>query len=167
MFKSCFSRCFKRSIPENIKQRHNKIAPSVFFESEDLELPPTKEAYTPFKWIGGPVNARVLDVYDGDTVTLGFRMNDTLTAFQGRLMGIDTPEIRTRNEQEKAKGLEAKTILIRLVLDKDVIVWFAGNDKYGGRALIHMYTEDWVNVSDYMLKNAPCKAYDGGKKEEW
>lgn len=159
--------CFKMSVPENIKQRHAKIVPSPFLKEEDLELPPTREAYAPFKWIGGPVNARVLDVYDGDTVTLGFRMNGVLTSFSGRLMGIDTPELRSRNEQEKAKALEAKTVLIRLVLDKDVTVWFAGNDKYGGRALIHMYTDDWVNVSDYMLKNAPCRPYDGGKKEEW
>ena len=49
--------------------------------------------------------AEVLSVYDGDTCTclvdLGFK---TFVRVKIRLIGIDTPEIRTKDLEEKAKG---------------------------------------------------------------
>jgi len=54
-------------------------------------------------------NAKCLRVVDGDTldaqVDLGF---DTFKKIRIRLVGINTPESRTRDLEEKAKGLAAK-----------------------------------------------------------
>ncbi len=149
--------------PSRVLEQHQNIKVNDIFNTSS-NLPEDENAYETFTWTGSSVPARVLSVYDGDTVTLGFRMAKRLVKFKGRLMGIDTPEIRSKSAEEKVLALQAKKILEDLVLHKTVYVWFAGNDKYGGRALVHIYTKDWVNVSEYMLKNAPCNAYDGGTK---
>ena len=56
-------------------------------------------------------------VVDGDTMDvvldLGF---DTLTKQRVRLLGIDTPESRTRDETEKKFGLLSKKVLKTLVI---------------------------------------------------
>ena len=54
-------------------------------------------------------NAKVIRVVDGDTVDalvdLGF---STFKKVRIRMMGINAPESRTRDLEEKAKGLAAK-----------------------------------------------------------
>ncbi len=158
--------CCPTSVPQppsSVVALHPDIKLNSLFGISS-KLPEEESAYETFTWTGSSVPARVLSVYDGDTVTLGFRMADRLVKFKGRLMGIDTPELRSKNPEEKALALKAKKILEDLILHKNVYVWFAGNDKYGGRALVYLYTKDWINVSSYMLKNAPCNKYDGGTK---
>ena len=46
----------------------------------------------------------VKDVYDGDTITVAFPFGDKMFSWNCRLTGVDTPEIRTRNKQEKEFG---------------------------------------------------------------
>ena len=56
-------------------------------------------------------NAKVVRVVDGDTidllVDLGFSIHHKVRV---RLYGINTPESRTRDLEEKALGLKAKTM---------------------------------------------------------
>ena len=60
--------------------------------------------------------AYVKRVYDGDTITVmadvGF---NTYRKLKVRLSRVDTPEIRTRNKIEKAKGYEAKGAVVKMV----------------------------------------------------
>lgn len=161
----CFSRK-KQGIPPNVLNMHPGTKLDSPFFSSKASLPADAAAYTQFKWEGYTV-ARVLDVYDGDTVTLGFCLKGELVTFKGRLMGIDTPELRSKDPHEKALALNAKNVLVNLILGKQVHVLFAGNDKFGGRALVHLYTEKWQSVSQHMLTMAPCQAYDGGTKKPW
>jgi endonuclease YncB( thermonuclease family) len=101
--------------------------------------------------------ARVVDVHDGDTIKVimdvpGFG----LRRLSLRLLGIDTPEVRSASEEEKRRGLLARDFLfeklvlsndlslvdfgvgsaakIRAFLQKNVVMaWIVchGNDKYG------------------------------------
>lgn len=48
------------------------------------------------------------EVYDGDTITVSFLFGGNLMTWRIRILGIDTPEIRTRDKEEKVKGLAAK-----------------------------------------------------------
>ena len=61
-------------------------------------------------------NARVTKVVDGDTidamVDLGF---GTWKKVRIRMHGINAPESRTRNLEEKKKGLAAKARLIEML----------------------------------------------------
>ena len=48
--------------------------------------------------------AKVVSVYDGDTVKIVFPLQEKLYKWNCRLAGVDTPELRTRNKLEKAHG---------------------------------------------------------------
>ena len=68
--------------------------------------------------------AKLLKVIDGDTVDvdidLGFGV--WLRNERVRIMGIDTPESRTRNKLEKLFGLAAKKRLKELLNTKDLVL---------------------------------------------
>ena len=117
-------------------------------------------------------------VVDGDTVDvdidLGF--NIVLTDERVRIMGIDTPESRTRDKTEKVFGLAAKyrlkellgkTTILKTQIDKD------GDDKKGkfGRILGDFYAkggslEEPRLVTEIMIEEGYCVPYFGGSKEE-
>ena len=77
-------------------------------------------------------NCTLVRVIDGDTIDvdidLGF--NIILAKRRIRLMGIDTPESRTRNLEEKTLGLKAKDRLKELCGEKLQLL-SQGTDKYG------------------------------------
>ena len=62
-------------------------------------------------------NIELLRVVDGDTIDakidLGF---DVFVKKRVRFLGVDTPESRTRDLEEKARGLAAKDRVIQLLL---------------------------------------------------
>ena len=86
---------------------------------------------------------KITSVYDGDTVTgdidLGFEvwMHDQ----KFRLYGINTPELRTKDSDEKERGYAARDRLRELVLDKTVRIRSHGKGKYG-RWLVEIWIDD-------------------------
>lgn len=111
-------------------------------------------------------------VIDGDTVDvdidLGFgiwQMNERV-----RIMGIDTPESRTRNKIEKKFGLAAKARLKSLLGPKPVLqttISKKGEDMKGkfGRVLGDFLIEG-KQVSQIMCKEGHAVAYFGGSKAD-
>lgn len=63
------------------------------------------------------------EVYDGDTFTmlvdLGFY---TYTTIRVRLQSIDTPEIKTKDQLEKAAGIRARDRTKELILNKPCVI---------------------------------------------
>jgi len=112
--------------------------------------------------------ATIIDIYDADTMTLeidlGFNIKITEKV---RLYGIDTPELRTKNKQEKKLGYEARDYLRNLLLDKDVTIQTI-KDKKGkfGRYLVVVYYED-DNINNHLIDLGYAKEYFGGTKEKW
>ena len=114
-------------------------------------------------------------VVDGDTIDvtidLGF---DLFKKERVRVAGIDTPEKRTRNLEEKALGLDA-TAWIKDHLegaidgDDDLIIRTeldGGVGKYG-RLLGWLYIGDaTVSLNEKMIDEGYAWAYDGGKKNK-
>ena len=105
----------------------------------------------------------VLRIVDGDTVDvridLGF---DVWHKCRVRLLGINAPESRTRNLEEKARGLAAKQWLIDRLEFHDVEMQSYGKGKYG-RILGELYV-DGVNINKEMVKVGHATEYDGGKR---
>ena len=111
-------------------------------------------------------------VVDGDTVDvdidLGFgiwQMNERV-----RIMGIDTPESRTRDKIEKKFGLAAKAKLKSLLGPKPVLqttISKKGEDMKGkfGRVLGD-FIIDGKQVSQIMCKEGHAVAYFGGSKAD-
>ncbi len=109
-------------------------------------------------------NATLDRIVDGDTLDcildLGFDVK--LHKQRVRLAGIDTPESRTRNLEEKALGLKAKERLKELCVGSFKIKSL-GKGKYG-RILGIPYTEDGKDVCATLIKEKHAVAYWGGTK---
>ena len=112
-------------------------------------------------------------VVDGDTIDvtidLGF---DLYKKERVRVAGVDTPEKRTRNLEEKALGLDAtawlKTKLEETIKgDEELIIRTelkGGVGKYG-RLLGWLYVGDSdISLNEQMITEGYAHAYDGGTK---
>lgn len=118
--------------------------------------------------------AKLVKVVDGDTIDamidVGF---DIWIKKRIRYKGIDTWESRTRDLDEKKKGLAAKARnkeLLESVSKKSgyFIIKSYGTGKYG-RVLADVYIHDsdnnhiWVNKQ--LIKEGHAYKYEGGKKK--
>ena len=105
----------------------------------------------------------VLRVVDGDTVDvridLGF---DVWHKCRVRLVGINAPESRPRDKEEKKRGLAAQEWLIDRIADESVELHSQGKGKYG-RVLGELYIDE-TNINQEMIEVGHAVAYDGGKR---
>ena len=110
-------------------------------------------------------NAKVERVVDGDTVDalvdLGF---DVWRKVRIRFYGMDAWESRTRNKEEKVKGLAAKNRVVELLeqAGNKFILKSYGVGKYG-RCLGELFIEE-VNINQQLIKEGHAKEYYGGKR---
>jgi micrococcal nuclease len=115
---------------------------------------------------------KIVKVVDGDTVDvdidLGFGvwLNDERV----RIMGIDTPESRTRDKVEKKFGLAAKKRLKELLGPTAILktqVSKSGEDLKGkfGRILGDFVVGDRT-VTEILIEEGHAVAYFGGSKED-
>lgn len=115
---------------------------------------------------------KILRVVDGDTVDvdidLGFGV--WIHKERVRIMGIDTPESRTRDRVEKLFGLAAKARLGELLGETAILktqIDKSGEDARGkfGRVLGDFVVGDRM-VTEIMLEEGHAVDYYGGSKEE-
>lgn len=114
-------------------------------------------------------------VYDGDTVSnlvidMGFKMK-YINSF--RIIGIDTPELRTKSKIEKAKGYQARNMLRLIIGNNDLAIQSIsakGTGKYG-RVLGHLFVKNgdiWQNAGNELIKCGLAVEYWGGTKvKDW
>ena len=114
-------------------------------------------------------SCKVERVVDGDTcdvvLDLGF---DILYRSRVRLYGIDTPESRTRNKDEKARGKMAGAFLKEAIEDGEkVVIQTKLKDSKGkyGRVLGDVVVDD-VNINQLMVKCHLAVAYHGQSKDD-
>ncbi len=123
-------------------------------------------------------NFRVIEinrVLDGDTIDvtidLGF---DLYKKERVRVAGVDTPEKRTRDLEEKALGIDATNWLKEklegaVAGDDDLVIrteLVGGVGKYG-RLLGWLYIGDGdVSLNEAMIEEGYAWAYDGGTKKK-
>tara|TARA_B100000029_G_scaffold470945_1_gene510228 strand:- start:20357 stop:20704 length:348 start_codon:yes stop_codon:yes gene_type:complete len=107
----------------------------------------------------------VLKVVDGDTVDvridLGF---DEWHKCRVRLMGINAPESRTRDKEEKKRGLAAKEWLSKEIYDAvdPIELKSHGKGKFG-RILGELFINN-ININELMVNSGHAVKYDGGKR---
>lgn len=129
---------------------------------------------------------RVVNIYDGDTCTIVFKVGDHYYKHNVRLYGIDTCEMKSKNDEQKQKAIQAKQRLFELItktkLDSNhtkkqlleilnnqayiVRAKINGLDKYG-RLLCELYDIDQYNksYSAILLEENLAYIYDGGTKK--
>ena len=114
-------------------------------------------------------NCKVEKIVDGDTIDvvldLGF---DILYKSRVRLYGIDTPESRTRNLDEKARGKMAAAFLRKAIEEGEkVCIQTKLKDSRGkfGRVLGDVVV-DGVNINQSMVDNHHAVKYFGQSKDD-
>jgi micrococcal nuclease len=111
----------------------------------------------------------VLRILDGDTldvdVDLGFSV--ALKKQRIRMYNIDTPESRTRDKEEKVRGLLSKEFLKTFCpVGSDIRLISHGKGKYG-RILGEIFTVNgMVSINQHMCDEGYAVQYSGGSKEE-
>lgn len=105
--------------------------------------------------------ALITKVYDGDTLTADIDLGFKLWAkkIKLRLIGIDTPEIRTKDPEEKALAIKARDRVRELCLGKEVIITTRRKGKYG-RWLASVYIEEGdLDITRFLIAEGLAKEY--------
>ena len=113
--------------------------------------------------------AQLIKVVDGDTVVVDFDLGFGvwLRDQSVRLSGIDAPESRTANKEEKIRGLLSKKKLSELLYDSDYVLVSTEIDpseKYG-RILGYLETDKGIKVNQWMIDNFYAVSYAGENKD--
>lgn len=128
--------------------------------------------------------ARVVSVYDGDTMTCVLPLHDTFYKFNIRMYGIDTSEMKSKLGDNKERALAAKRRVLTLLgypaakglTKKEVQAFFEDNvvlvhlrchefDKYGRLlARVFLSPEATVTFSDILIQEGLAYAYFGDTK---
>ena len=132
-------------------------------------LPPSRKSCYNFRVV------EINRVVDGDTIDvtidLGF---DLYKKERVRVAGVDTPEKRTKDDEEKALGYDATHWLEdklngAISGDDDLVIrteLVGGVGKYG-RLLGWLYIGDAeVSLNEMMITEGYAWAYDGGTKQK-
>ena len=133
----------------------------------------------------------LIKVVDGDTIDcyidLGFNLK---TKKRIRYMGIDTWESRTKDLEEKAKGLLAKArnkalleqgvfklksfgtgkfgrVLGEIFVDPEVVGEHINECILSADSTIDLDHDGWVSVNDILIEEGHAYPYYGGKKKEF
>lgn len=130
--------------------------------------------------------ARVVNVIDGDTLSLVIPLFDKYFKFNVRINGIDTCEVHSNDTEIKDKGLKAKYRVIEMLSKKDIkdvlcisrkqiieifnsnicLVWIEclDFDKYG-RLLGNVFFDNKTkSIADILVSEKLAYRYDGGTK---
>ena len=142
--------------------------------------------HTPeFTLNGLNTTGRLVDIIDGDSVSIILPIFNNFYKYHIRLSGIDTCEMRSKNEKCRNLAIKARDTLLELVtrsktrsetrsetrheirdiLDRNVVIVFVkclDFDKYG-RLLANVFFDN-ENLSEYLLKHKLAYTYTGHTK---
>ena len=130
------------------------------FSSSQIRLQDT------IKFIPQIKKCTVVSVYDGDTITIASRLpfrNSPIYRWSLRIYGIDCPEMKSCNKQEKEIAIIAKQTLEHKILHKQVILENIKYDKYG-RLLANVFLNK-EDISQMMIDKKLAIPYFGKKKD--
>lgn len=117
--------------------------------------------------------AKVLKVYDGDSLTIGAYYDSGFHRFNVRIFGIDCDELRGGNSITRENALRAKKYVEKLVLNKIVKIEVLNNkildgkklrEKFG-RLLAKITTPEGNDLGDELFIAGLARRYYGGRKE--
>jgi len=131
-----------------------------------------------FSFDGMSFPAKVVDLYDGDTVRVCFRLKGEIIQWRARMAGYDSPEMKPSKASptrvaERAAALAARDALAAKVGGRLVTIECGPFDKYG-RLLVTILLpgpggapnlSKGENVNEWMVAQGHGVPYDGGTKK--
>jgi len=132
-------------------------------------VPPSRKSCYNFRVV------KINRVVDGDTIDVTLDLGFSLTKKERvRIAGVDTPEKRTRDKEEKTLGIDATNWMKQKLTDtikgdEELIIRTelkGGVGKYG-RLLGWLYVGDSdISLNEQMITEGYAWAYDGGTKQK-
>jgi endonuclease YncB( thermonuclease family) len=137
----------------------------------DPELRNSSESADDYSFHGKQFLAKIMSVYDGDTVRVKFRAHDSkrLVQYRARLYDINAPEMKPkksmlhREDEIKAATL-ARDALRKRILHREVRIECKDFDDFG-RILLTVYLKD-ENINEWMLLNGYAKRWKKKKEDK-
>ena len=111
---------------------------------------------------------KIISVYDGDTFRADIRGLPEIIGknIAIRILGIDTPEIKGKCEEEKIIAIKARDFARKALFNaKTITLKNLKRDKYF-RLLADVYFDD-IDLADALLVNNLAVKYSGKKKSSW
>lgn len=158
----------KLNSPKRLEKKQRKLLGK--FDPSDIPILPSK---------GEIVPCSIVEVYDGDTITVIYPYQKSPIKIKLRLLRIDAPEIKGKNVTvlEHETAIKVRDMLRRWVAATDpekIYLKIKKFDKYGGRflgdILIKMPGRDeplYSVLSDLLLEADVVAPYLGDKKVKW
>ncbi len=118
--------------------------------------------------IVGPVTARVLNVYDGDTIEVlakvwpGHQINVRV-----RIRGIDAPEMRAKCALERLAAIDARNRLRDYIAENPVQLSNISGGKYFGRVLADVIAHSGRDMETLLLASGLVRPYRGKHRRSW
>ena len=115
---------------------------------------------------------KVTRVVDGDTIDVNIDLGFAIWhKVRVRMLGIDTPEKRTRNKAEKILGLASTARLKALLKGNKIEIECSKEKGKFGRVLGIVWATDKegnrINCNSQLCVEGHARPYFGGKKEPW
>ena len=115
---------------------------------------------------------KLLRVVDGDTIDVNIDLGFSVWhKARVRMLGIDTPESRTRNLAEKALGKASSARLKEMLTRKKIRIECSKEKGKFGRVLGIVFATDRdgteINCNDQLCVEGHARPYFGGKKIPW
>ena len=113
----------------------------------------------------GPVRAEVLEVRDGDTLTVRARIwLGQVVATKVRLAGVDTPELRGRCDRERRLARAARRFVEGKVGDRTVVLRDIRFGKYAGRVVARVQTINGEDLGRALIAAGLGRRYNGRRR---
>ena len=143
---------------------------------EDSPVPPAPQVPPPFDFSSYTYDntspfqptfttGKCVKVYDGDTLHIVGEIAGKPYRFTCRMYGYDSPELRTKNVEEKKAGYAAKAFFEKRVLGKVVSVHIHPIKEKYGRLLVTL-SDSEGEINKWMIENKHGLPYFGGTKEK-
>lgn len=142
-----------------------------------------------FNFKGQSFYVRLIGMYDADSLRVAFETQGQLFKIMTRLIGIDTPEIKSKNADEHAAAVRARDCvaewamphrfttggqysekqLVAALWEEPIIVYVKCGelDKYGRLLATFFRDEDdgQQSLNDMLREKGFADSYDGGRKQ--
>lgn len=122
-----------------------------------------------FSLNGKRFTAKIVDIYDGDTIQVVFKLFDNYYKWSCRIKHVDTPEIKTKDKIEKERAIFVRDKMRELLLNKIIVIECSVDkkDKYGRLLIEFNIPKSNTKIHEWLLQNNYGRPYEGDTKKPW
>lgn len=157
--------CYPADVtPQMLAQAKQKAAAHLASKDTEGEKFPVPRPEEPSNNNNRFTGVTLIKVIDGDTLKVSLPCENTVLCqnMSVRVRGVDTPELHSKNPQERKKAQEAKAFTTRFTQGQTLNLMNCGRDKYF--RLLCDVKASGQDLASALLTAGHAVPYDGGTK---